>query len=87
MILHFEPKTIGLIRSKSENINNRSKIFTPTPIKNKCLALWNKISDDGSNIGVYITRYVSNPELMLRKHSNISKFCSLGLIEMDNCDL
>ena len=88
MIMYFETQTVGIIQSKGKNINNRPKVFTPTPTKDKCLALWNNIINDGSNnFGICITRYVSNPGLILRKHNKISKFCSFGRIEMDSCDM
>ena len=86
--MNIETKNGGYIRSKSENRDNKCKIFSPTPIKDKCLALWDKIMNDDLNSGGHITRYASNPELKLIYHNKIIKFGrSYGEIEINGYDL
>ena len=72
--MQIETTTGGCIRSKSENMNNKCKIFSPTPIKDKCLPLWDKIMNDDSNAGGQIPKYASNPELKFIYHNKILKF-------------
>ena len=83
-LMQIETKTEGYIGSTNENMNNKCKIFSPTPIKDKCLALWDKMMNDDFNSNNEIPRYDSNPEFKFIYHNKILKFgISYGKIEIN----
>jgi len=80
----MELRSLSLTRSRSENVNTKSRIFTPTPFKNKCANLWDKISENGEDSFIGIPKCESENHMTFRNPFKIRKFHSYGRLELEN---
>jgi hypothetical protein len=78
-------RALSILRLRSENtLDSHERVFTPTPIKNKCATLWDKLSETSEEFSTGINRIQSDNQLIFKKHcSELRKFRSYSRLELN----